>query len=175
MPFGIINSVICPEPNQKMTLEDLTSFIEAKEAGKLSSASLTGTQAAYAARSSYKKYSNQPTKPMTSPTPPNGRQFRPHHQPNNTRPPTSNGNNPQCGNCGTKSHRFYHWREIKPLCPAQGKTCSKCKALGHFGTMCRTQPKSQATNWVEHTKDTNTTEDDEGVSFLAALASTNLE
>ncbi len=38
----------------------------------------------------------------------------------------------ECWNCGRK-HEF-HKRE---LCPAYGKTCSKCNKLNHFSAKCR--------------------------------------
>ena len=173
-----IQADVLSHTNQTMTLDELIKFIEAREAGKLSSASLTGTQATYAARSSYKRYSNQPTKPATPPPTTNGRQFRPHHQPSDARPTTSNGNYPHCGACRTKTHKFYNRGERRLVCPAYGKTCGHCKVLGHFAQVCHQRRRHQTTAAAEHAQDTNSTfisERAETATILSALTSTTLE
>ena len=46
-----------------------------------------------------------------------------------------------CGNCGQSGHLAGD-----QLCPARGKTCSKCKALGHFGAHCRRSRNHKSTS-----------------------------
>ena len=172
-----IQAEVLGHTKQNMTLDELTQFIEAKEAGKSSSSSLAGTQATCATQSSYRRYSNQPQKPAMPPTTTDGRQNHPYQH--NARPTTTHdSNHPHCGCCGTRSHRNYSKGEKRTLCPAYTKTCSNCRWRGHFSKMCKQKRRYQTTSTVEHTLATTPTsehEEDEGPTFLSAFASTNYE
>lgn len=121
---GEIQLDLLGNPNQEMTLEEMFKFIEAKEAGKRSAVTLTHSQGAAAAHSSY-------------------RRNKAHYGTiNNTKTETNNESSLQgdCSYCGKKGHGRKAPPHIrKKLCPAFDQTCRKCNKLHHFMSMCRSK------------------------------------
>ena len=98
--------------NQKMTLEEVLRFVEARESGKRSANHLLGTQAVEATRSStYRKNKN----------------------PKN--PPADDN---LCNYCGKSGHGKQAPSRIRrQSCIAFGHTCSHCGTNNHLETVCR--------------------------------------
>ena len=99
------------EQNQNMSLEEIISYIEAKEAGKRSASHLLNTQViSTSAVSNYKK--EQSKRPLTS-----------------SRTP--------CNYCGHKENHGHRRKDREKTCPAFRHTCGKCGIRGHFDAVCR--------------------------------------
>ena len=109
-----------------MTADEMVTFIEARENSKRSSIKLTTMHRSSAVSSTYR--SSRPPPPSYKP---------PYQKPN-----TPQQNTEKCSHCNRFGHGN-HWGAQgahirKSLgCPAYGKTCSKCKKLGHFEIACR--------------------------------------
>ena len=50
----------------------------------------------------------------------------------------------KCFNCGGPRHGSGTPEDRIKMCPANNKTCSKCKKMNHFATVCRSVPKAAA-------------------------------
>ena len=101
--------------DEDITLEDALKFVEAKESGKRSASRLAegDSMSTTAATSSYRRRQRYRDKPRDVTV-----------------------NQPQlCGYCGKPAHGSD--RERPKLCPAYGKTCSRCGIKHHFQTVCR--------------------------------------
>ena len=157
-----IQSAILSHTNQNLSLQELITFIEAKEAGKKFSASLAETPATNAIKSTYKTNTYQPNsqpqypKPMGAPQTPNNRyrpsfvrpDFRGQNSGQNIRNPAPRqqfspsprspmpaGN--RCTWCGNTDHGNDHRVSVRQVaCPAFNKACNKCGFLHHFPHMC---------------------------------------
>ena len=103
------------EKGPSASLEEVTTFVEGKEPGKLSLQQLTGGSEAAAHISSFWKQQRAGIKQQAPPTP----------------LPT-----PRCSHCGQIGHCSSR-DERSANCPAYGQTCAKCGKQGHLGTVCR--------------------------------------
>ena len=130
----ILNSSKMP-----MTADEMVCFIEAKENAKQGTVKLSGTHGINALHSTYKKNSRPVMKTYSQATRP--------------KPTIENTNKDKCSHCGTYGHGN-HWGlhglniRKKLGCPAVGRTCSKCKKLGHFESACRTPKLPRQTTAV---------------------------
>lgn len=129
---------------QDMSLTELVAFVEAKEAGKISSARLSGTYTANAIRSSYKRQSINTNKPPVKP-------FKDYQLPDYNKSATSQrstdirnqSSSNNCGWCGFTGHGDGKDKLTRSeLCPANKKTCGKCGIEGHFARCCRADRKN---------------------------------
>ena len=115
--------------NQNMTLEEVFKFVEAKEAGKRSASKLLDSQGAEAASS----YRRNKTASRT-------KQDKPQSKPSEI-----------CSYCGKTGHGTKAPAYIrKKQCDAYGKTCSKCKHLNHFASVCKSTRQSDKNTTTEH-------------------------
>ena len=116
------------DKNQDMTLEQVLTFVEAKEAGKRSASRLLLPQAADAVTgSSYKK----PKKLLAKGPPPRDQEA--------------------CTYCGTRGHgRNPPTRIRRTECPAFGTNCDLCGRDHHFGKMCRSRNDPRPTRSTGH-------------------------
>lgn len=110
---GIGDPDIQLDKNQNMTLEEVTQFVEAKEAGKRSASRLLDTHS-IAATSSYKK-----TK----------------------QPKDKNETCSYCGKKGHGRHA--PGRTRKKECPDFGHKCGHCNKDHHLETVCRSKDKEK--------------------------------
>ncbi|XP_061178429.1 uncharacterized protein LOC133187074 [Saccostrea echinata] len=102
------------DKNQNMTLEEVTQFVEAKEAGKRSASRLLDSHAVEAAKSSYKR----------------------------TKQTSLKDQNETCSYCGKRGHgRHAPARTRKMECPAYGHKCEHCNKDHHLETVCRSKHK----------------------------------
>ncbi len=102
------------DSNQNMKLEEVLKFIEAKEAGRRSAASLIHPQSVDAARSSYRKDKAE-----------------------TMRTQSSNPSGP-CSYCGKKGHgKRAPLRFRQNQCPAYNHKCKQCDRQHHYDSMCR--------------------------------------
>ena len=129
---------------QDMSLADLVAFVEAKEAGKISSARLSGTHMANAIRSSYKRQTSNVNKPPVKHF--NGHQLSEHKRSATLQESTDlqslNSSN-NCGWCGFTGHGNGKDKLTRfQLCPANKKMCDICGIKGHFTRCCREKLKS---------------------------------
>ena len=119
-----------------MPLEDMIRYVEGKENGKESAWKLKNRHTAYTAttdvtqdinavRSSYRKQSDQASKPNIT----------------NQKEKCS-----YCGMTGHGNHKGKGSTEIRRKlgCPAIGKICNKCSMRHHFGNYCRSTPLKTA-------------------------------
>ncbi|XP_062586740.1 uncharacterized protein LOC134248350 [Saccostrea cucullata] len=103
------------DKNQNMTLEEVTQFMEAKEAGKRSASRLLDTNAA-ATTSCYKR----------------------------TKQIALKDKNETCSYCGKKGHgRHAPARTRKTECPAYGHKCGHCNKDHHLEALCRSKDKEK--------------------------------
>ena len=192
---GIVNTDIQADilshTNQKMTLSELIQFVEAKEAGKKSTASLTGYHSTDAVRSSYKRESNknnkgpyQPNKfkynPTDAPTDNTYRQSYGGKSGQNDHPIRSNtsrygagGKDPTCDWCGYTGHGD-GWTpgSRDRVCPAWGKKCTNCTKYNHFAGKCISKHHRAKTSAVSANagEEYDPADDDyEGAIFLSAI------
>ena len=106
-----IKADVLGQQNQDMILEEVILFIEAKESGKRSQASLLSPD--NAAASLY--YQGNPKGPTVQKA----------------------ENKSPCSYCGWKSQCDPH----PTKCPAFGKVCTKCNRNDHFSKVCRSKPR----------------------------------
>ena len=120
------------DKNQDMTLEQVLTFVEAKEAGKRSAARLLLPQSTDAmTSSSYRKQK----KPSPLATPPK--------------------NQEACTYCGTKGHgKNSPTRVRRTECPAFGTTCTHCGKDHHFEKVCRDKNRTRSTDHEDNISDT---------------------
>lgn len=105
--------------NQDMSLEETLRFIEAKESGKRSANRLLQIQAVNSARAS--QYQQKKRAELTN---------------------RHTSKMETCDYCGKQGHgKNGPPQTRKKDCPAYGKTCSACKRLNHFATVCRSKDK----------------------------------
>ena len=99
---------------KEMSLEEVITFIEAKESGKESTNYLNGIQGAGAVSSTYKRENKKAFK-----------------------------KNAVCCFCGNTGHGYRpHISERKKDCPAYGQTCTHCNINNHFAKVCRKKRSS---------------------------------
>ena len=101
---------------QDMTLEQVLSFIESKEAGRRSATKLSQAQGIQAIRSAYKQSKNTAAIDKKK---------------------LSINRHENCGYCGKPGHTGQPAKIRQKLCPAYGKTCSACGKLHHVVEVCR--------------------------------------
>ena len=95
------------EKNQDMSLEQTTSYLEAKESGKKSASRLiNNTSSTTAAFSRYKKKKSQSFKT-------------------------------KCNYCGENANHGLTYKERQTKCSAFRHVCGICRITGHFDSMCR--------------------------------------
>ncbi len=100
------------DSNQDMTLEEVSRFVEVKEAGKRSSSRLLNSHAAEAASSSYRRHKQTALKDKGEP----------------------------CSYCGKKGHgKSAPGRMRLKECPAYGHKCGHCNRDHHFEGVCRSK------------------------------------
>ena len=131
------------DKNQDMTLEDISLFVEAKEAGKRSASRLLVSQGAEAAHSS--TYRRDKRAALTSGA-------------DNERKASET-----CAYCGKKGHG----RSAPPAirrksCPAYNHTCIHCNRRNHFDNVCRNKDKAKII-----TRDKSISSECEGAIFDA--------
>ena len=132
------------DANQDMTLEQVTRFVEVKEAGKRSATRLADPQSAEAIGSSYRRQS-KPT-PLST-TPPNSE--TPHQRRRNS--PPSPPNAETCSYCGTKGHGKKSPTRVRRLeCPAFGTKCDGCGREHHFSKVCRSKENRRPPTRDQH-------------------------
>ncbi len=117
---------VCQDVNQNMTLEEIVSFVEKKEAGKRSANRLQSVEGVSSVRSQYR----------------NSKKNFARHQGTNDSDITL-----PCLYCGTVGHGS---RAAPPVrmkkCPAYGKTCNYCKKLHHTAGQCRVKSLEKQTS-----------------------------
>lgn len=106
--------------NQDMTLEQVVSFIESKEAGKRSAMKLSQAQGIQAIRSAYKQSKSVTEKKSAAGN-------KPDHIPST------------CGYCGRPGHAREPAKIRQKLCPAYGHSCTICGKLHHMAEVCRSR------------------------------------
>ena len=111
------------DKNQKMKLEEMIKFVEARESGKRSASRLLDTPSVNAASSTYRRNKQQEvatTKP------------RPDAKPEHTFDSTA-----LCWFCAERGHgKNPSWSIRRSKCPAYGKQCGKCKIMNHVERTC---------------------------------------
>ena len=111
------------EQRQDMTLDEMITFVEAKESGKRSASRLLDTHTVEAIASGCKRSKRRDTQAKVE-----------------TRS-DSDGVRKQaatCGYCGGKGHgKNPPWRIRKTECPAYGKKCRACGRENHIDQVCR--------------------------------------
>ena len=124
-----------------MTVNDMINFIEARENSKRSSIKLTTFHRSSAVNSTYRRNSRPPTS---------------NHNNSNQQNTNTSHQGTKCSHCNKFGHGN-HWGSQgahirKRLgCPAYGRTCNKCKRLGHFEVVCREKIQShQSTSAVNN-------------------------
>ena len=110
--------------NQKMTIEEMIKFVEARESGKRSASRLLDTSSVNAASSTYRRNKQQEVRTRGT--------ARPDRKPEHTFDP-----NALCRLCAEKGHgKNAPWGVRKIQCPAFGKRCGKCKIVNHIERAC---------------------------------------
>ena len=114
---------ILGESKQDMSLEEVLTYVEAKESGKRSAGRLLGdsTTATAAVTSSYRRQEKG----------------RPYGKPSEVHTTT-----PPCGHCGKPGHGRSRQERLKK-CSAYGHTCTKCGIPHHYETLCRQSKRRQ--------------------------------
>ena len=142
------------EANQDMTLEEVTSYVQAKErarnyASQLSNGHTTGA---------ISKTTNDHTTGMvqSSHRRQNAQKIIQHEAPKNT--------SQHCTYCGNKNHgQNNDIRARRKYCPAYGKQCTKCKMHNHFTHLCKqknNQKNPNQTAAVNNHDDTQPSDED---------------
>ena len=128
------------DKNQAMSLEEVFSFVESKEAGKRSASKLLHVQGAHATRSSsYRQASRRPSDPAQAKRP-NNQPLTKHPPARGPVPPHSLTSEESCSYCGRRGHGKKAPPSIrKTACPAFGRTCTQCSKPHHFRAVCRGQ------------------------------------
>ena len=165
-----IQDDILSHTNQDLSLQELIKFIEAKEAGMKSKASLDDYQTSAAMKSSYRKEShrnfnshkgnlqntaNTHKPPGTTAGANNSPLYsgkgRPYGQPNNFNNGgySASSKGPICDWCGYPGHGDGSNLDQRTRhCPAFGQQCNYCKRYNHFKTKCRVKPSKSKTSAV---------------------------
>ena len=179
-----IQADILSHTNQKMTLQELIAFIEAKEAGLKSKISLNNSQYTNAVRSSYKTYhKDNPRRQYQKPQAQQYHQTSPLHrspmQTQNDKPPSSpkvgshaaGNNGPACDYCGNTGHGDgLDLTARSRYCPAYGRTCTWCQRPNHFKIVCRKRLRNNRTSAIRTDVDEEEPPmDDAGAVFLSAI------
>ena len=114
---------ILGESKQDMSLEEVLTYVEAKESGIRSAGRLLGdsTTATAAVTSSYRRQEKG----------------RPYGKPSEVHTTT-----PPCGHCGKPGHGRSRQERLKK-CSAYGHTCTKCGIPHHYETLCRQSKRRQ--------------------------------
>ena len=113
--------------NQKMKLDEMIRFVEARESGKRSASRLLDTPGVNAASSSYRRNKQQDLRTRSSTTKP-----RLDQKPEYALDPTA-----LCWFCGERGHgKNPPWNIRRSQCPAYGKRCDKCKIMNHIERAC---------------------------------------
>jgi len=106
-----IQQDILGDRNQNMSLEEVLTYVEAKEAGKRSQSALLDIEGAHGT-SQYKSWKSKKD--------------------------TQVNKSSVCGYCGKGGHgRSPTIEERRRMCDAYDKVCNKCSIRGHFGAVCR--------------------------------------
>ena len=108
------------EKGPEASLEEVMTFVESRESGKLSLQQLNGGSDAAAPVSSFRKQQREMFKQQTPPTP---------------------LLTPTCTHCGHVGHGSSR-DERSDHCSAYRQTCTKCGKHGHFAAVCRQQSTS---------------------------------
>ena len=112
------------DQNQKMTIEEMIKFVEARESGKRSASRLLDTPSVNAASSTYRRNKQQEVRTRGA--------ARPDLKPGHTFDP-----NALCRFCAEKGHgKNAPWGVRKVQCPAFGKRCGNCKIVNHIERAC---------------------------------------
>ena len=116
------------DQNQKMKLEEMIKFVEARESGKRSASHLLDTPSVNAASSTYRRNKQQEVRTRgVSTTKP-----RPDPKPEHTFDSTA-----LCWFCAERGHgKNPSWSIRRSKCPAYGKQCGKCKIMNHVERAC---------------------------------------
>ena len=134
--------------NQDMPLEEVFSFIEAKEAGKRSASRLLQSQGAASSVSSYRRNKREALKRQET-------------------APQANKNK-TCSYCGRKGHGQYaNANDRKKDCPAYGHMCRHCSREHHFESVCRSKMKAD-----NNDNDGNTTAEGAIFDLLCTISTT---
>ena len=116
------------DQNQKMKIEELIKFVEAREAGKRSASRLLDTPSVNAASSTYRRNKQQEVQTRGAAT----TKPRPDPKPGHTFDPTA-----LCRFCAERGHgRNPPWSTRRSQCPAYDKRCGKCKNVNHIERAC---------------------------------------
>ena len=116
------------DQNQKMTIEEMIKFIEARESGKRSASHLLDTPSVNAASTTYRRNKQQEVRTRNTAT----TKPRPDLKPEHTFDP-----NALCRFCAEKGHgKNAPWGVRRTQCPAFGKRCGKCKVVNHIERAC---------------------------------------
>ena len=123
-----------------MTLDEMVSYIEAKENGKQSSLKLSSMHSTNALHSTYKRSIKSPVQTYSQATV---------SRPNNS--------TEKCSHCNTYGHGnnwgFNRAHIRKKLgCPAYGNKCSRCQKMGHFEAVCRISPTQRQSTAAAETE-----------------------
>ena len=129
---GIVNDEIqldlISDQNQKMKIEEMIKFVEARESGKRSASRLLDTPSVNAASSTYRRNKQQEVRTRGAAT----TKPRPDPKPGHTFNPTA-----LCRFCAERGHgRNPPWSTRRSQCPAYGKRCGKCKNVNHIERAC---------------------------------------
>ena len=143
------------EANQDMTLEEVTSYVQAKERARNSAAKLANGHTTGA----ISKNTNDQSTGMvqSSHRRQNAQSVIQHHQ-------TPKNTSPKCTYCGNMNHgKFNDIKARRRYCPAYGKQCKKCKYHNHFTHLCKQrspQNNSNQTAIVNNSDDTQPSDED---------------
>ena len=116
------------DQNQKMKIEDMIKFVEARESGKRSASSLLDTPSVNATSSTYRRNKQQDVRTRGAATAMPRRDPKPEHPFD----PAA-----LCWFCAEKGHgKNPPWNVRRTHCPAYGKRCTKCKNVNHIERAC---------------------------------------
>jgi len=113
------------DQNQKMKIEEMIRFVEARESGKRSESRLLETPSVNAASSMYSRNKQHEVRTRGGHDRGRGGHNRGHNRRFEVK----------CYRCGYDGHI-----QTDSKCPARDKTCNKCSGIGHFSSMCKTKP-----------------------------------
>ena len=116
------------DQNQKMAVEDMIKFVEARESGKRSASRLLDTPSVNAASSTYRRNKQQEVRTRGTATTKAKPDLKPEH---------TFDTNALCRFCAEKGHgKNAPWSVRRVQCPAFGKRCGKCKVPNHVERAC---------------------------------------
>ena len=114
------------DQNQKMTIDEMIKFVEARESVKRSASRLLDTPSVNAASYTYRRNKQQEVRTRGT------AKSRPDLKPEHTLDP-----NALCRFCAEKGHgKNAPWGVRKRQCPAFGKRCGICKIVNHIERAC---------------------------------------